>query len=183
MFRLPSLLLPSVGVEVCGRVDAVDALRCTVYLLTSWQKPFSMLSNSQCTDTQYTFHFMAYSYFWPASEFPVISTTPMKASYLGIELELKANMTWNFTCRLTNNEVCALVHFELAAVFGPVLLTEPLHLFALCAGEARHTNRTAEQHGAQEVLNWQVCVPEKTGGGKKKWDFVKLKGKSWCSNS
>lgn len=59
--------------------------------------------------------------------------------------------------------MCALIHFELAGISGPMLLAEPLHLFALCAGEARHTNDTAKQHGAQVILNWQVCVPEETG--------------------
>lgn len=69
----------------------------------------------------------------------------------------------NLTCRFTNNEVCALVHFKLAGVFGAVLLTEPLHLFALRAGEACYTDGASKQDGAQVVLNGQVCVPEKTG--------------------
>lgn len=60
----------------------------------------------------------------------------------------------------------ALVHFELAGVVGSVLFTEPLHFFTLCAGEACHTNSTAMQDGAQIVLNGQICVPEKTEGGR-----------------
>lgn len=62
--------------------------------------------------------------------------------------------------------MCALIHFELAGVFGSMLLTESLHLFAFCAGEARHTNSTAKQHGTQIVLQGQVCVPEET---EKRW--------------
>lgn len=60
----------------------------------------------------------------------------------------------------------ALVHFELAGVVGSVLFTEPLHFFTLCAGEACHTNSTATQDRAQIVLNGQICVPEKTEGGR-----------------
>lgn len=58
-----------------------------------------------------------------------------------------------FTCWFTNNEMCTLVHFELPCVAGTMLLTEPLHLFPLCAGEAGHTNSTATQHRAQIVLD------------------------------
>lgn len=60
--NLPSFLLEPVGVEVWCRL-VFDELGFTVYLLSSWQKPFSMLSNNQCKDTQYTFHFRAHSYF------------------------------------------------------------------------------------------------------------------------
>lgn len=67
----PSLFLLAcpVGVEVLGLPVFSSVLflfpRSTTYLLSSWQKPFSMLSNSQCRDTQYTFHLRANSYFWP----------------------------------------------------------------------------------------------------------------------
>lgn len=47
----------------------------------------------------------------------------------------------------------ALIHFELTGVLGSVLITEPLHLFALCAREAGHTNSAATQHWAQMVLD------------------------------
>lgn len=70
----PSFLLLPVGVEVCGRV-LFDELRSTVYLLSSWQKPLSMLSNNQCRDTQYTFHFRAHSYFWPATRYKQSEST------------------------------------------------------------------------------------------------------------
>lgn len=63
------------------------------------------------------------------------------------------NCRW-LTCWLTNDEVCTLVHFELTSVVGSMLITESLHLFTFCAGEACHTNSAATQHRAQIVLNW-----------------------------
>lgn len=69
------------------------------------------------------------------------------------------------TCWLTHDEVCALIHFKLTGVVSSMLLTQPLHLFTLCAGEACYTNSTTTQHRAQIVFNGQLCVPEKTVGG------------------
>lgn len=73
-------------------------------------------------------------------------------------------LCWGLACWFINDEMCALVHLELTRVFGSVLLAQPLHLFTLRAGEACHANSAATQHGAQIVLNRQICIPEKTEG-------------------
>ena len=61
---------------------------------------------------------------------------------------------------LADYQVGALVHLELPGVLGPVLLAEPLHLFALHAGEPRHTEDAAPQDRAAVGLQRQVGVPE-----------------------
>lgn len=66
-----------------------------------------------------------------------------------------------FTCRFTDDEVSTLIHFELACIVGSVLLTEPLHLFTLCAGETCHAHSATTQYRAQIFLNRQFGVPEK----------------------
>lgn len=68
--------------------------------------------------------------------------------------------------------MCTLIHFELPCVAGTMLFTEPLNLFALCAGQACHTNCAATQHGAQIILNRQICIPEKAEGGRKRGETI-----------
>lgn len=146
----PSFLLVPVGVEVCSRVD-FDVLHATVYLLSSWQNPFSMLSNNQCRDTQYTFHFLAHSYFWPVKKF-----NKFKFQWHQCRVLCLLSMRWNsqcLTCWFANDEVSTLVHFELTGIVRSVLLTEPLHFFTFCAGETCHAHSATTQHRAQIFLN------------------------------
>lgn len=64
VYLLSGLLLFPVGVDVSGRIFS-DGTGSVLYMLSSWQKLFSMLSKNHWIETQCTFHFLAHSYFWP----------------------------------------------------------------------------------------------------------------------